>query len=139
MDKPSFEEIEHTADWAIRVRGADLESLLRNAAIGTLQLIGAMPQTGSTQKRRIELEAYDAENLLVLWLEELLYLVEMHGSTFTAFTLNIEQANDNVRLTAQVQEIPRTDLQKEIKAVTYHNLKIQASDEGLEATLVFDV
>ena len=38
----AFEEIEHTADWAIRVTGADLGELIANAAeLGRLSAAGA--------------------------------------------------------------------------------------------------
>ncbi|MCK5418414.1 MAG: archease [Desulfobacterales bacterium] len=32
-----------------------------------------------------------------------------------------------------------SELEKHIKAVTYHNLKIIKTSQGLEATIVFDV
>ena len=136
MQEQEFEEAEHTADWALRIRGEDLEGLFTNAAAGMLQLAGIEPRAGPTRKRRFELQASDSESLLVVWLEELLFVIEMEEVTFTKFDLTVE---DNNRLTARVQESPIGNIKKHIKAVTYHNLMITDVEEGLEVTVVFDV
>jgi SHS2 domain-containing protein len=136
MEEQEFEEVEHTADWALRIRGDDLEGLFTNAAAGMLQLAGIEPRAGPTRKRRFELQAPDMESLLVTWLEELLFVIEMEEVTFVKFDLSVE---DNNRLTAKVQESPIGNIKKHIKAVTYHNLMITEVEDGLEVTVVFDV
>ena len=63
-----FEEIEHTADWALRVRGRDLGELLVNAARGMVSLmISNPPATPLNVDRNIEIDSIDAESLLVDW------------------------------------------------------------------------
>lgn len=136
MEPQGFEEIEHTADWALRVRGKNLEELLRNAALGMLQLAGAEPREEPSHKRWIELQATDSEGLLVTWLEEILFILELEEVTFTEFDLRLE---GNTRLMATVQEAPLKNIKEHIKAVTYHNLRITRLEDGLEATVVFDV
>ncbi len=136
MKKPPFEEIEHTADLALRVRGADYVDLLRNAALGMLQLSGVRPCAGPILKRTIEIQATDRESLLVAWLEELLFVIETREMTFTSFDLHIK---NGLQLSANVQETPIETLMKHIKAVTFHDLKISQSEDGLEVTIVFDV
>ncbi|NIS80017.1 MAG: archease [Anaerolineales bacterium] len=132
----TFEEIEHTADWALRVRGKTAPALFRNAAFGMLQLIQAKPESTRSKKRNIELEAFDNESLLVTWLEELLFHIETRNVTF--LNIHIEHL-DETHLSAVLEETPLVDLKKEIKAVTYHNLEIISTEEGLETTVVFDV
>jgi SHS2 domain-containing protein len=133
----AVEEIEHTADWALRVRGADLGELLTNAARGMSSLIVSdLAEIPLEVEERFEFEAYDAESLLVNWLNELAYWAEMEGIVFREFILQ------NVRpthLQANVQGGHVADLQKHIKAVTYHNLEIIETNDGLETTIVFDV
>jgi SHS2 domain-containing protein len=65
-----FEEIEHTADIAIRIRGRDLAELFVNAAYGMACQLSNPDAVKQTVERRIELDAYDAETLLVSWLGE---------------------------------------------------------------------
>ena len=136
MKEPYFEEIEHTADQALRVRGIDFKELLHNAALGMLQLTGAIPRSGPSQDRKIEVQAPDREGLLVTWLEELLFSMETRGVTYTKFELHI---TSDTHLVAKVQETPIAAITRYIKAVTYHDLEIEKTEDGLETTVVFDV
>jgi SHS2 domain-containing protein len=134
---PGFEEVEHTADWALRVRGRDLSELLENAARGMSSLLvpdlSAIP---TDVERRFELDAFDAESLLVEWLSELAYWAEADMLLFRDFELTRVSA-DHLEALARGGQV--ADMQKAIKAVTYHNLEIVETDHGLEATVVFDV
>jgi SHS2 domain-containing protein len=132
-----FEEIEHTADWALRVRGHDLRELLVNAARGMSRLLVADLTVISTDvERHFELDAFDAESLLVEWLSELAYWAEAEMLVFREFDLR--QVTPS-HLEAIVRGGRAPNLQKQIKAVTYHNLEIITTDNGLETTVVFDV
>ncbi len=132
----SYEEADHTADWALTARGRTLDDLLVNAARGMLDLMGVQPGTGPARSRRIRLEAPDAEGLLVAWLEELLYGIEMRGVTCTGFRV---RCRDRRRLEAQVEEVPVAAVQRLIKAVTFHGLRVEETPHGLQARIVFDV
>jgi SHS2 domain-containing protein len=133
----AFEEVEHTADWALRVRGRDLRELLVNAARGMSRLLVPDLDAVSTDvERRFELDTLDAESLLVEWLSELAYWAEAEMLVFREFDLR-RVAPDH--LEAAVRGGHASDLQKHIKAVTYHDLEIIHKENGLEATVVFDV
>ena len=135
--KADFEEIEHTADWALRIRGRNLSELLINAARGMSSLlVSELADISVTQEERVEVEAYDAESLLVNWLSELAYWAEAEGIVFCEF--NLQQVTPT-HLQAVVRGGHVADLQKHIKAVTYHDLEIVETDDGLEVTVVFDV
>lgn len=133
----SYEEIEHTADWALRIRGQDLRELLVNAARGMSQLLVVDLDTlPRNVEEHIVIEAYDAESLLVNWLSELAYHAEIHGTVFAEFDV---YDITPTRLEATVRGGRAPQLQKHIKAVTYHNLAVIQTEEGIEATVVFDV
>jgi SHS2 domain-containing protein len=136
MPAPAFEELEHTADWALRVRGAGLPDLLRNAALGMLQLCGAVAAAGPRRRRRLRLDSLDRESLLVDFLQELLLGLELRQVTYPE--VEIEAASDT-SLQATLVEAPLQTMAKPIKAVTYNELRIESDQEGLVATLVFDV
>ena len=136
-DNYGFQEVEHTADWALRVRGRDLRELLVNAARGMSHLIVSdLDAVPTDVQRRFELDAFDAESLLVEWLSELAYCAESEMLVFREFDLS-EVTPD--RLKALARGGHATGLQKHIKAVTYHDLEIVEGEDGLEATVVFDV
>jgi SHS2 domain-containing protein len=136
MAAEGFEEIEHTADWALRVTGADLGDLLRNAAEGMLSLSGAKAANSAPQRHEFDITAPDRETLLVSWLEEILYEMETRRVTFDHFELEIE---GEYRLHGQAQEYPLDRILKFIKAVTFSDLEIEDAPEGLRTQVVFDV
>lgn len=132
-----YEVVEHTADWAIRVRGRDFAELLLNAALGmTSLLVADVTHLPWQVERRVTLEAFDRESMLVEWLGELAYLAESEGLVFGK--VQFQQATPE-----EVQAVllggAASQLLKHIKAVTYHNLEVTETAEGLEATIVFDV
>ncbi len=132
-----FEEVEHTADRALRVFGTNLTELFLNAAEGMTQLMVADVSEISTEiEKSIELDAIDTESLLVEWLSELAYWAESDMLVFIKFRIQKASAT---HLQAKIFGGKTSMLEKHIKAVTYHNLKIIRTSQGLEATIVFDV
>src|SRR5919198_370016 len=80
-----FREVEHTADRAFTVRGRDLAELFERAAYALCAIQGQAPATGESVRREIELSGIDRETLLVNWLNELLYLQEVHKESYSRF------------------------------------------------------
>ena len=132
-----FEEVEHTADKALRIFGTNLTELFLSAAAGLTHLMAVDVSDISTEiEKSIEMDAIDAESLLVEWLSELTYWAESEMLIFKKFRIQKATAT---HLQAQIFGRKTYMLEKHIKAVTYHNLKIIKTSEGLEATIVFDV
>ena len=132
-----FEEIEHTADSALRIFGTNLTELFLSAAAGLTHLMAADVSDISTEiEKSIELDAIDAESLLVEWLNELAYWAESEMLVFKKFRIQKATAT---HLQAKIFGGKTPMLEKHIKAVTYHNLEIIKTAKGLEATIVFDV
>lgn len=136
MSAPPFEEIEHTADWALRVRGETLPELFVHAAQGMYHLLGAERMEEIVFVRSWTVKALDAESLLVEWLNELLYWTESKGELFDEF--EIEEWGET-QLRARTRGGPGRTMKKQIKAATFHNLKIEKTDDGYETVIVFDV
>lgn len=137
MNDQPWEEIEHTADWALRVWGEDLRALFENAARGMVSLLGGeADQARQPVSRTITLQAPDPEILLIDWLTELLYLIEEQGMIITQIT--VHRVAD-LTLEAEVVGMPGGKFSRHIKAATYHRLAIRRTDEGFTTTVVFDV
>ncbi|MGD9235033.1 MAG: archease [Desulfobacterales bacterium] len=132
-----FEEIEHTADHALKVYGKNLEELFISAAQGMTSLMMAdISGVSGEIVKDVKLETIDTESLLVEWLSELAYWAESEMLVFSKYKIHTISATaiDACAMGASV-----TALEKLIKAVTYHNLNIVKTRKGLEATIVFDV
>lgn len=140
---PRFEELPHTADWAIRVFGATRAGLFANAAVAMFSLQGAAEVDGPTVQHWVEVEGGDDESLLVAWLSRLLWLSETEGVTFQQFWIEKMDADpDAMRLQALAfGRQGRSDL-AHIKAVTYHDLSLTppppGSPEPWVARVLFD-
>lgn len=130
-----FTELPHTADWSIKAWAPDLPLLFAQCAEGMYWLMQTTLQDSPRVERSLEIEGEDVETLLVSFLSELLYLGESENLGFDKFDL----ALDDRRLRAALEGAPIAGQQKEIKAVTYHNLAVRRTDEGYTVTIVFDV
>ena len=94
---------------------------------------------GPRAHRTIEIDAPDGEALLVTFLSELVFIAENESMGFDTFRLETAQHTGSYTLHADLDGAPIEQLAKPIKAVTYHNLEIRATDDGLEVEIVFDV
>jgi len=131
-----FRELAHTADWELEVWAPDLATLLEQAARGMYALSGMRLLPEPPQERLIALHAADAEGLLVRFLTELLWVEQEEKLGFDQFAISVEGQCD---LRAELSGSTIAKLDKEIKAVTYHNLAVQITSQGLRVNIVFDV
>jgi len=129
-----FYEVPHTADIAIRVFAPDLPHLFENAAKGLYHILEICAGKSEPEEVRINLGSMDNESLLVSFLNELLYFTEKN-IFFREFHLEIEDCH----LKGIFKSSRIHSQRKEIKAVTYHELKIEQSNQGLQTLLVFDL
>jgi SHS2 domain-containing protein len=136
-DMDSIREVEHTADLALNVQGHDLGELLVNAARGMSTLLNPDGRPLAVQEtRECTIEALDAESLLVEWLSELAYWAEAERFVCSEFEVH-NVSPTHLRVTCRGIRV--SALCRHIKGVTYHNLKIEPTARGLEATVVFDI
>lgn len=138
-----FWYLAHDADILVRLKGDTFEGLLLSgmkALLGTILLDYPDAYSPKTQKS-IEFEGDSNEDLLVDWLRKLLHTF----SVDSAVPVNaVIQKLSETRFRAHVafgEYVPgENKLNTEIKAITYHNLKVW-SDRGFDwnATVLFDV
>ena len=134
-----YELFDHTADLGLRVSAPDLNGLFREAAEGFFSVIvDEIPRRGTPEPIDFKLEADSTEFLLVDWLSELLYVfdtkrvlldsfeVDIRGTTLTATALSRPFDGDN-------------DLLHEVKAVTYHALRVEQTSTGWLAEVILDI
>lgn len=136
MQKIGFEEVEHPADVAVNVWGSDLAELFANAAQGMAWLLAGPESVEPTVEVTVELDALDAETLMVSWLGELLFLAEEEEVVFTDFEL--EEVTPT-RLLGKARGRPVDEHRAHIKAVTFSEMDIRHTPRGWETKIVFDV
>jgi SHS2 domain-containing protein len=130
-----YEELQHTADWALKVWAPDLVELFCQAATGMQKLMGIQVSGLQRERRTIQCSAGDIESLLVEFLNEILYWIEMDGIAFDYFAFDI----DGCSLFGYCEGTDIREIAKEIKAVTFHRLEVIQRDNNFETVIVFDV
>ncbi|MGZ9166397.1 MAG: archease [Anaerolineales bacterium] len=130
-----FEEISHTADWSVRVWAQDLPSLFAESARAMNALGGTVTGQGPRVKRAFKSEGPDVESLLVAFLSELVYYQEQENLAFDTFDTQLSDK----QISTNMEGTLITSIDKAIKAVTYHNLKVEETARGVEVVIVFDV
>jgi SHS2 domain-containing protein len=135
VPEPPFEELEHDADVALRVRGATLRELFINAAVGMTRVMGGELPPAS-ESREISIDAPDVETLLVDWLGELALLAGDDGLLFSEFDVH---EIEPTRLRTTIRGGAASYIEVHVKAVTYHNLEVLRTETGFETVIVFDV
>ncbi|HOX55159.1 MAG: archease [Candidatus Omnitrophica bacterium] len=136
-----YELIEHTADIGVRVSGSDLKQIFVKAALAMFDIIAEPCKSCDSIKLNkfdIKIEGQDREELLVNWLNELLSLFDAKEVLFKEFKID---TLSETGLVAIIFGCPRENckIKAEIKAATYHELKIEKIDNGFVAQVIFDV
>lgn len=131
-----FEELDHTADVALRVWASGLNELFAEAAKGMFLLLDNDFEETTTEEVVffLAVEA-EPEETLVKLLNELLYQSEIMGLNFCNF--KTELSSDE--LLVKAEGYPVLIRRKELKAVTFSELSIAKTAKGVETILVFDV
>jgi SHS2 domain-containing protein len=138
--KKDFEFIDHTADIGITAYGADMKQVFANAARGLFSIITNLDNVASTKKLDIQVTAPDREALLLQWLNELIYLFETRKMLFSRFEITVI-ADTELKAKAFGEKInlKKHELKTQVKAATYHMLKIEQNEDGWKAQVIFDV
>lgn len=135
-----FEVIEHTADVGIAVRASTLPQLFQVAAEGMFSFVidPASVENRAWVIRKVE--ADDLEGLLTAWLNDLLVVLNADGFLPKVFV--VDEVNEH-RLRATIHGEPvdptRHRFRLDVKAATYHMLKVERTDSGWSARVIFDV
>jgi SHS2 domain-containing protein len=135
-----FELLEHPADLGFRAYGASLEKLFANCAQALVYIILDASNIQSVQQVSLSAEGGDYESLLVNWLNEVLYYVD--GKRIALRTFDISQLSDThieCIATGEARDPQRHPPKLAVKAVTYHQLKVQRTENGWIGEVYVDV
>jgi SHS2 domain-containing protein len=133
-----FEILEHTADVGIRALGATLEECFEQATWALAGIIG-IDRPGEGEDIEVALEASDLEGLLVDWLSEVLYLHDSRDAVLAGVTLD-SVADAAARGTVVLApRAGRAVAGTQVKAITYHRLRVAEIEDGFVAEVYLDV
>ena len=140
LDTTRWEFIDHAADVGISIRADSLQSLFVAAGRALMEWIGPAPSSGVNCSQTIHLHAEETEELLVRWLQEVLYCFHRHHAYFKGVEEMTLSSNElDCRMAASVWDETDCANYQEVKAVTYHHLQIKQDSAGWHATVILDI
>jgi len=137
---PFYTVIDHTADVGIEVEAADLEGLFTKSALAMFDLMFGLGSVGKHVSKPLSVAAENPTELLVAWLNELLYFNAVERIIFSGFA-DVELGGRTFRAVGCGEHFDpdkhRCDL--EIKAATYHDVSLAFAGGRWKARVIFDV
>ena len=131
---------DHTADLGLEIYGRDERELFSNAAFAIFDAMTDIDDVAIKEKREVAVEGSDREDLLVNFLREVLSLYNVEGFLIRQFSI---VRLDDYHLTGEAKgeffDPGKHSINMEIKAVTYHGVKIGFTPEGLMGRIICDV
>lgn len=135
-----YEIFEHTADLGLRVRAPDLPALFADAACGLFAMVvDDLTVVQPVASREIKVAGSDATYLLFDWLNELLYVCDTERLVFSQFDVRIDEQGLAAIAQGEPIDPDRHRLAHEIKAITYHELKVERDGAGWLAEVIVDI
>jgi len=132
--------IDHTADIGIETSASSLEELFEKCALILSDLITDLDRIKPAETKKIVLEDENIEQLLIRFLNELLYILSVEN--FITCKVKVLELNDN-RLKAQLEgeklDLSKHPIKEEIKAATYHDFKLEKQDSTYVVRIIFDI
>ena len=135
-----YETFEHTADLGLRVRAATREELFADAGRALCSLIAAnLGDVRPVEKVEFRLEGDDDEYLLFDWLNELLFTYESRRLLLSDFDVRFTSGGLQATARGEPADPARHQLDHEVKAITYHGLKVAHEPDGWLAEVIVDI
>ena len=124
-----FEFMEHTADVGIIAYGTRLSEAFANCAYAMFTLIANLDTVSEVTCQLVRVDAEDQESLLVAWLNELLYILDVNRIIIRRFDITkLDDTHLEASCYGETIDPIRHDLRPGVKAATYHMLQVECSD-----------
>lgn len=135
-----YELFEHTADLGLRVRAPDLDTLFAEAA--TCLFSAVLEDVSAVEPRQsvtVELSGTDREFLLFDWLRDLLLKCDADHLVFGRFEVKVRDDGLTGTARGEPYDPARHMLAHEVKAITYHELKVVHDGDQWLAEVIVDI
>jgi SHS2 domain-containing protein len=134
------ETFEHTADIGLRIRAESFESLLAEAGKALFStMVANLDSVRPVKEVQFSVKGTDYEELLHDWLAELLFTFHAARMVFADFT--VRMTGEGIAAVGRGEPIDfgRHEIDVEVKAITWHELKIEHVADGLQAEVIVDI
>jgi SHS2 domain-containing protein len=135
-----FETFDHTADLGLRIRAPDLKTLFAEAAQALFSaIVDNLDAVNPKERIDVQINGQEREYLLFDWLRELLYRFDVEHRLFSRFDVTVNEAGLTGSAWGEKFDAERHELGHEVKAITYHELKVERTADGWLAEVIVDI
>ena len=135
-----YEHFEHTADLGLRVRAADLNTLFAEAATALFAaVVDGLDTVRPAQQVEIAVDGTDRDYLLFDWLRELLFRLDADHLVLSQFDVAVSESGLKAACRGEPLDPARHVLSHEVKAITYHRLRVEKEGDGWIAEVIVDI
>ena len=134
-----YEQIDISGDAGLKAWGQDLEELFQNAAEGLFTLITDTSSVSDSETRKVHVTAESMDDLLVSWLNELIYIFDAYSYIGKKFSVSIHNNSLKAEIQGGTFDPDRNESRLLLKAATYHDLAIEQINAHWQAQIIFDI
>jgi len=137
----AYEFLDHTADLKIRATGKTLEEALVEAAKAVTEAIAGDSKIEAKIEKEFEVKIHLEHVLVHDFLQEIIYMFSTEKLLFSEFNVTLKEALGyklTARLKGEKYDPKKHKLVKEVKAATYHELKVEKGDKGWAIEVICD-
>ena len=135
-----YETFAHTADLGLRVRAETPAELYREAARGLLSmLVVNLDEVRPVNTVTIEVRNDEADYRLFDWLTEILFLFDTRHLLLCEFDIRCDENELIAICRGEHLDHARHEMDHEVKAITYHRLKVEQDERGWLAEVIVDI
>jgi SHS2 domain-containing protein len=136
----TYRLLEHTADMGLEAQGGSLEQLFSEAAQALREVLFGQAGGRIEQTIHLRVTGQDVGELLVNWLNEILYIFEVRG--FYPVSFLVETITDHSvcgLARGEPFDLERHPVERVVKAVTYHQLLVEQVEGQWRARVYVDL
>jgi SHS2 domain-containing protein len=138
-----FRYLDHVTDVIVESWGTSLEEAFEYAALALVNTMFDINHVSLSQQIQIEVEGHDLESLLYNWLEKVLIIISVDNIIMSFFKVIISKGQNTYYLTAigkgEHLSLEKHHYKVEIKGVTYHEMKIEETNNKFTAKFLLDL
>ncbi len=143
----SFDFFDHDSDVGVSIIADTLEELFVSSAEALFSLIAAKKSIGKNISFKTDIAGDTIEELLVNWLNELIFGFETKEFYGQKFDLKISDKMSNgekkyflkADIAGEKIDLKKDEILHEVKSATYHQLKVEEKDGKHTVKIIFDL
>ena len=135
-----YETFDHTADLGLRITAPDLNALFEEAARALFSIIvEGLDTVQPVRCVEMVLPADELEYLFFDWLKRLLFHFDAEHLLLSQFKVTVDDQGLKGQAWGEPIDRGRHVLEHEVKAVTYHGLRVEQDAAGWMAEVIVDI